>query len=288
MVTLNDLAEDWRYDLKAQNLAPRTITGYISVITGLSEFLENPEVTEVRSRHIKRYIIHLIDTEYRDSSIRRFFTTIGIFFNWAVSEGEIKSSPMQGVKAPEVSPKLTAVLTAKQTERLLSVFTGQTFNDRRNQAILHLFKDTGMRLEEMTLIKVENLDIILQQVRITGKGRKDRVVPFTDRTTLLLRRYLRARKEHRHSDSEYLWLSRQGNARISTVEKAVRDAGKETGITVHPHMFRHTFCHNWLEKGGQERTLMALMGWESTAMLAIYAKSTAQTRAIKAYRDLYK
>lgn len=288
MVTLNDLAEDWRYDLKAQNLAPRTITGYVSVVHGLSEFLNDPEITEVRSRHIKRYIIHLIDSGYKDSSVRRFFVTLGIFFTWAVTEGELKSSPMEGIKAPEVSPKLTEVISESEMAMLLSVYRGTSFNERRNQAILHLFKDTGMRLEEMTFIKMKHLDIQLQQVRITGKGRKDRIVPFTDRTTLILRRYLRARKDHKHSDSPYLWLSRQGNARISTVDKAVRDAAKTTGVNVHPHMFRHTFAHNWLQSGGQERILMRLMGWTTTEMLKVYAASTEQERAIQAYRELFQ
>src|SRR6266702_1936032 len=162
---------------------------------------------------------------------------------------------------------------------------GKGFEDRRDLAIIRLLIDTGMRRQELTNLRTEDVDLRLRQAVVTGKGSRTRIVAFGHRTAQAIDRYVRVRDRHRLAYEPWLWLGLAGPMTDNGIAQIVRRRAKVAGIgeRVNLHRFRHTFAHEWLAAGGQGEDLMALNGWRSRSMLSRYGQSAATERALAAH-----
>ncbi len=276
--------------LRARNRAPKTIRSYTETAELFRAFLVKAgmptRVDRINREHVETFMADQL-ARWRPKTAQVRYGNLRQFFNWLLEEGEILRHPMERMKPPTVPEVPVPVVSDDYLKALLKACSGRTFQDRRDEALLRLMIECGVRLEEVTKLAVDDVDRDLGVVVVMGKGRRVRSVPFGNKTAQSLERYFRVRQAHRLASEPGLWLGSRGPLTDSGVTQVLRRRCKEAGLPqLHPHQLRHTAAHTFLAMGGSEGEAMRLFGWRSRQMLDRYGASAADERARGAFRRL--
>lgn len=281
-VTLDDLSRSFARRLRAEGKAPRTVDLYGQSVRIYSEWLERqgtPATVEHFTRDNVIDWLAYLNTRYAAGTVRTRHRGLMRFARWAVGEEELPANPMAGIPAPPPDDKPVAVLSDDDLAAMVRACKGKTFNDRRDEAIVRFLLDTGARVGELIALRVEDVRLDDGYAIVTGKT-GTRPVYFGTRTVAALDRYERARRGSRWAHLDAYWLSARGALSGDGARDLIARRSVLAGLDrVHPHQFRHTFAHDHLLHGGQERDLKRLAGWSSDVMLERYGASAADSRA---------
>jgi site-specific recombinase XerD len=274
--------------LAAEGKAAKTIKTYTEAVrwfaaTCLPRHASRASWEQVSSQDIQRWIAWLLD-RYSTAYASNQYRALQQFFKWLAAEDELPD-PMAGLQPPRVPDKLVPVFTGQELTRLDHACAGRSFAQRRDTAIIAVFRATGIRLAELAAFRCSDIDLWQREITVRGKGGRDRIVRIGHQAARSLDRYLRARSRHAQAWQPQLWLG-AGNREPLTaagIYQMITRRGRQCGVDAYPHRFRHHFSHTWLDRGGPEGDLMELNGWTSPQMLRRYGASARSARARRTY-----
>jgi site-specific recombinase XerD len=287
---LQDLQRSFLRHLRAEGRSPATLRLYGQAVTFFSRWLESEgrEATldELNRPAIREWLAVLSDT-HEPGTVKVRYRGLFRFCTWLVDEDELAENPMKTLAQPTLKMKPVPVISDDELNALLKACAGKEFNDRRDEALIRFLLDCGVRVSEACGLRLDQLDLDQNMAIVKGKGSKVRPVYFGARTARALDRYVRARSHHRWAHLDALFLTQRGALSPDGARDRVRIRGATAGIdALYPHRFRHTFAHDFLMSGGQERDLKRLAGWTSDVMLERYGASAADARAKAAAQRL--
>lgn len=299
MNPLADWLDEWELELRGGIVIDETIKIYLRTGRNFLTWLagEHPKVTAPRSltrKHVLGWYQHRTEAGMSEATRRRDGIALRLFLGYLAGEPDsgLDANPADGVTLPMPSLKPISVISDEDLGILLRSLSGNTFNLRRDTAIVRLLLDCGIRRAELVAIDIPDLDLKRLEVYIHGKGRKDRIVPFSGRTALALRKYLRIRETRAAADSSALFLSIRANERGTWrmtgggVAEMIDRRCVAAGLGhVHPHQFRHSWAADLKASGVHDDHLERLAGW-STPQARRYGNAVAEQQARDAARKL--
>lgn len=290
------LAQSWHLALRAQRKSPQTLKVYGDGVRMYLSWCAEKDVEPITRAGLNLWVSELLDAGSAAATARSRQLAVRRFAAWLAEEGEIPADPFLGVKSPKLDEQVIEPLTDLELRALLKACQPPkgaepkvALRHRRDEAMIRLMFETGMRAGEVIGLTLEDVDLANGTAIVRrGKGGKGRVVPFGPDASLALDRYLRLRRGHRLADSADLWLGDRGKRfSYDALHKSLRERADTAGITgFHPHRLRHTAAHRWLAAGGSESGLMAVAGWTRPDMLMRYTKAQASARAAEEARKL--
>lgn len=287
---LQDLQRSFLRHLRAEGRSPATLRLYGQAVTFFSRWLESEGRTatlDELNRPAIREWLAVLGEDHEPSSVKVRYRGLYRFCIWLVDEGELDSNPMAKMSPPTLKMKPVPIISDTDLAALLKACSGKEFSDRRDEALIRLMLDCGVRVSEVCGIRLDQLDLDQGMAVVKGKGSKVRPIYFGARTARALDRYVRMRSRHRWAHLDTLFLTQRGALSPDGARDRVSVRAQMAGIDhIWPHQFRHTNAHDFLMNGGQERDLKRLMGWTSDTMLERYGASAADARAKAAAQRL--
>lgn len=290
---LDALLPSWLLALQAANAPATTRATYRIGVERFMTYLRiegrSLRAGEVLREDVQGFVLKLHELEYAPSTARLWLVAVQSFCGWLVEQGELATSPATQIRAPQLPERLTRTLTEDEARRLIAACRSDTynpFNARRDEALVRLALDSGLREAELASLRLEDIDLMARVARVVGKGDRERIVGFGVKTAAAIDRYLRARRAHRYATLPWLWLGHRGRFGKQGIYLAVVTRGELAGLGhVRPHMLRHTWADLCLRNGMQQHDLKQLGGWKSDTTMWRYGASLRGERAIAAHKQ---
>ena len=300
-LSMPELEEFLEHLEKERNVSPHTLKAYKrdldELLAFLGQYYGEREWTwqGVDRLALRGFLSHLNRRKLSKRSISRALSAVRSFYAFMNRNEMVDANPARGVSSPKLEKYLPGYLDRAQIDLLfqsaaLHAQDGK-FTDVRNSAILELFYSTGMRLSELRGINRSDIDLLSQQVKVRGKGRKERIIPVGDHASLALRNYESKRDDLirnsvKGADRTAFFLSSRGkrisltaiqSAVTGCLERIDEDAGLST------HSLRHTFATHLLDAGADLRAVQELLGHASISTTQIYTHTSVE-RLKEVYR----
>jgi integrase/recombinase XerD len=261
-----------------RGLSTRTLDAYLGDMGKLlahldEEGIEAPD--QVQAEHVRGWVYALRDAGLAPTSIRRARSAIRTYFAFLIAEGMIDTDPTEHIQAPRVDRKLPDFLTIEETRRLLEAPDPEHRLFWRDRAILEVLYASGMRVSELTGLKLTELELDEGIATVFGKGARERLVPIGGPALRALGRYLRDVRpglEHGKGRGAVFLTVRGSPMRRESVWRLVRDAARRAGLErdVSPHTLRHTFATHLIEGGADLAAVQELLGHVDISTTEIY------------------
>ena len=267
-----------------RNLAENTRRAYRGDLVAFLDWTRREGVAplSITHRDLRAYLSELARAGYSSRTVARHLSALRGLYRWMLREGRCASAAVAALSSPKLARTLPRTMSDEDAGRLLATCGGEGPVDLRDRAFLELLYATGARVSEAAGLSLGDLDLAQGQVRLFGKGSKERLVPLYRTAVERLARYLadgRPRLVRPGRPVEALFVSTRGNpmsadALRTVFERRVAEAGLDPALT--PHAMRHTFATELLGGGADLRSVQELLGHESLATTQIYTHLTVE------------
>jgi site-specific recombinase XerD len=292
-IPLAELVPQWLTALNAEHKSAATIANYREAVRQYLHWCQTTGTstapTDLTTPNVQAFLASLRDGGAAPTTARARYTGIRRFSAWLAAEDVLPADPLLTLTPPKLDSKIVVALSDAELRDLIRMCQGKTFRDRRDEAIVRLMGESGIRAGECAALTVSDVDTVNGRATVRrGKGGKGRVVPFSPKTAQAIDRYPRLRRTHKLADTPELWLGeRSRRFTYLALYRALVRRAQLAGIDgFHPHLLRHTAATRWLAAGGSEGGLMAVAGWSKRDMLDRYTRATASERAADEARRL--
>ncbi len=279
---LDSLKYEKRYSI-------HTIRAYQDDLIQFIDYLQlqfgNTEISSVSSSFVRSWLASLKDAQLNSKSISRKLSTLKSFFKYQMRMGVIHTSPVAAMTAPKISKRLPAYVEEKDMATLFNAIEfPDTWNGKTDKLIVAIFYNTGMRLSELVDLKERHVDYSNTQLKVLGKGNKERNIPVS---TLLIKQIkVYSEEKSKDADTTYLLVNEDGKKLYHkyvyrTVNKYLK--GVTTVSKKSPHVLRHTFATHLMNNGADLNSVKELLGHSSLAATQVYTHNT-----IEKLKDIHK
>ena len=266
-----------RYLKLEKGYSPNTLDAYIRDVDKLLKFLSDEEKTpqEAKLEDIENFAAAVCDLGIGARSLARILSGVRQFYRFLVLDGYMEADPTELLESPKQPQHLPEVLSTAEVDMLERAIDLLKWEGHRNRAIIEVLFSCGLRVSELTHLKLSNLYREEQFVRVMGKGSKERLVPISPKALQELDYWFADRNQMKIKEGEedYVFLNRRGAHLTRTmilimIKNYARDAGIKK--TISPHTLRHSFATALLEGGANLRSIQAMLGHESIGTTEIY------------------
>ena len=260
-----------------KSLSKNTLDAYMTDLDKLLNFLqsENIEISDVCLDDLERFYAGLHDFGIHPRSQARIISGIKSFFHFLIMADYLEADPSELLEGPKIGLKLPEVLTVEEIDSIIAAIDLSKNEGQRNRAILETLYSCGLRVSELTNLKLSDLYFDEGFIKVEGKGSKQRLVPISPRAIKEIKLYFtdRNRGKIKKEYEDYVVLARWGkNISRIMVFHLIKELAQTAGITknISPHTFRHSFATHLLEGGANLRAIQCMLGHESIATTEIY------------------
>ena len=281
-LTNQEIIERYRdYLQNEKQYSENTVISYMNDINSLLNFLSNEDLGELRfvSNRIAKFYSAYLHNNFDPKSIRRKISSVKTLFAWLLDDGIVKDNPFKNVVLPKVGKKLPKFIYEDEMIDFLNNIDTAKPIGLRNKTIFELLYGCGLRVSELTNIKINEIDFVKQELKVMGKGSVERIVPIHALAINTIKKYLLESrpilKVRNEIDNNYVFLNHHGNPLTS---RGVRDiltreiSRQSSTLKVSPHSFRHSFATHLLNNGVDLRIVQELLGHVSLSTTQIYTK----------------
>jgi len=265
-----------------RNLSQHSIDGYLSDVRHFLLYVsgKNKAIEDIEYRTLRNYLGYLQNEGYSRKSIARKLSAVRSFYRFQVTERRVQNNPADLVSSPKLEKKLPRFLKVNAVEELLGAPDSSTPTGLRDKAILEMLYASGIRVGELVGLNLDSIDYGSLEVRVFGKGRKERIVPIHGEAAEALqayvkdgRRALASKRKESQGATKALFLNYRGGRLTGhgvrlIMDRYVKAIGLSKGIT--PHAIRHSFATHLLEAGADLRYVQELLGHVDLSSTQVY------------------
>jgi len=303
--SLSEFIDYYEICNKAEDKSPKTVAWYSANLKSFHNYLKSRHLPDTMDnidiKVLRQYVLYLLKkNKYHGhpitpekaepvsaATVHGHVRTLRAFFNWLVAEGFIEASPARDLKPPKVCRKVVSTLSDEEIRAILGVLAPVNSSNARNQTIVMLLLDTGLRMGELINLKMGDVHMNEGLLKVMGKGKKERIVPMGSNAQRALQRYLfRYRHKPFHLGIDNVFLSVLGKPLTENSMKLIfsRLAKKSGVVRLHAHLCRHTFATRFLINGGDVCTLQQILGHSTLEMVRHYVNLATNHVAIQQQR----
>lgn len=268
-----------------KRFSPHTILAYQNDLDQFLHFLDSmygiTKASEVKHTMIRSWMVEMMTDGYSARTVRRKLSTLKTWFHFLLKRGEVEHNPMLKVNVPKLEKRLPAVV---RPENLQTLFTeidfGRDFEGQRNRLIIEMLYSTGMRRSELIALKISDINFPKKHLKVTGKGNKQRLIPFGSELDKSINDYLEVRNaEFPVSSNQPLFLTQKGKPLYPKLVYNVVNSNlsKVTSLDYKgPHVLRHSFATHLSDNGADLNAIKELLGHSNLAATQIYMHNSIE------------
>lgn len=260
--------------MRLDGLSEKTIKNYKYHLDRFAEYMQKP-ASQITTADLRKFLSNLVDTRHiKNSTLESEKSILKSFFSWLEEEEYILKNPAKKIKPTKIEKRIRKAITLEELELMRdSCVTA------RERCMLELFFSTGVRLDEMNRMNISDLNWVDNSIRVIGKGNKERIVYFSAKAKVYIRKYL---AERGISNSDALFIATKlPKERLGhrSLENEIKGIAKRAGIdkSIYPHLLRHTFATTGLKSGMSINVIHDLLGHESLDTTLVYAQTDQET-----------